>query len=161
MPTEEVYRYSNCNTLIFYYKLFALRTTSEGVITSSSRVLTRMFLKTLSAIAALFFKTSVSSSGLYTYIHILYLNTLGFKAQIGKDFQPLVKSGTVVFAARCSFASEMLWDSPGDSPTCSKQRMNKMSTSWWSCCLETQNARWCHAEWRPQDLFYGLLLGNR
>ena len=33
MPTEEVYRYSNWNTLIFYYKLFALRTTLEGVIT--------------------------------------------------------------------------------------------------------------------------------
>ena len=102
MPTEEVYRYSNCNTLIFYYKL------SEGVITQSSRVLTRMFLKTLSTIEALFFKTSVSSSGLYTYIRILYLNTLGFKAQSDKDFQSLVQSGTVVFAARCSFASEML-----------------------------------------------------
>ena len=108
MPTEEVYRYSNCNTLIFYYKLFALRATSEGVITQSSRVLTRMFLKTLSTIEALFFKTSVSSSGLYTYVRILYLNTLGFKAQSDKDFQSLVQSGTVVFAARCPFASEML-----------------------------------------------------
>ena len=47
----------------------------------------------------------------------------------------------------------MLWDSRGDSPTCSKQRMNKMSPRRWSCCLETQDARWCHAEWRPQDLF--------
>ena len=58
-----------------------------------------------------------------------------------------------MFAARCSFASEMLWESRGDSPTCSKQRMNKMSPRRWSCCLETQDARWCHAEWRPQDLF--------
>ena len=33
IPTEEVYRCSNWNTLIFYYKLFALRTTSEEVIT--------------------------------------------------------------------------------------------------------------------------------
>ena len=107
-PTEELYRYSNWNTLIFYYKLFALRTTSEGVITQSSRVLTRMFLKTLSTIEALFFKTSVSSSGLYTYVRILNLNTLGFKAQSDKDFQSLVQSGTVVFAARCPFASEML-----------------------------------------------------
>ena len=46
------------------------------------------------------------------------------------------------------FASERLCDSPGDSPTYSKQGINKMSPSRWPCCLETQNARWRHAEWR-------------
>ena len=44
------------------------------------------------------------------------------------------------------FASEILCDSPGDSPTYSKQRMNKMRPSRWPCWMETQNARWRHAE---------------
>ena len=42
------------------------------------------------------------------------------------------------------FASEILCDSPAYS----KQKMNKMSPSWLPCCLESQNARWRHAEWR-------------
>ena len=42
------------------------------------------------------------------------------------------------------FASEILCN----SPACSKQKMNKMSPSRLPCCLETQNARWRHAEWR-------------
>ena len=28
------------------------------------------------------------------------------------------------------------------------------------CCLETQIARWRHAEWRPLEFVYGLLLGS-
>ena len=56
-----------------------------------------------------------------------------------KDFQPLVQSGTVVFTARCY------------SPTFNKQRMNKMNPSRWTCCLETQSARWRHVEWRFQE----------
>ena len=36
------------------------------------------------------------------------------------------------------FASEMLYGSPGDSPTYSKQKMNKMSPSRLPCCLETK-----------------------
>ena len=39
------------------------------------------------------------------------------------------------------FASEILCGSPDDSPTYSKQNMNKMSPSRLPCCLETQNAR--------------------
>ena len=42
------------------------------------------------------------------------------------------------------FASEILCDSPAYS----KQKMNKMSPSRLPCCLETQNTRWRHAEWR-------------
>ena len=42
------------------------------------------------------------------------------------------------------FASEIFCD----LPTYNKQRMNKMSLSRWKCCLETQNARWRHVEWR-------------
>ena len=45
------------------------------------------------------------------------------------------------------FASEIVCNSPGDLPTYSKQRINKISPSQWPCCLETQNARWCQAEW--------------
>ena len=55
------------------------------------------------------------------------------------------------------FAWEILCDSPGDSPgdspTCSNQRMNKMSPSKWPCCLESQNARWRHAQWCLYDFF--------
>ena len=74
-----------------------------------------------------------------------------------------VKSSTarfraVVFAARCYlphkyFAIRQDSHSPGDSPTSSKQKMNEMSPSRLPCCLETQNARWRHAEWRLKDLF--------
>ena len=39
------------------------------------------------------------------------------------------------------FASEILYDSPGDSLTYCKQKMDKMSPSRLPCCLETQNAR--------------------
>ena len=39
------------------------------------------------------------------------------------------------------FASDIIYDSPGDSPKYCKQKMNKMSPSQFSCCLETQNAR--------------------
>ena len=42
------------------------------------------------------------------------------------------------------FASEIFCD----LPTYNKQRMNKMSPSLYTCCLETQNARWRHVEWR-------------
>ena len=42
------------------------------------------------------------------------------------------------------FASEIFCD----LPTYNKQKMNKMSRSRWTCCLETQNARWRHVEWR-------------
>ena len=42
------------------------------------------------------------------------------------------------------FASEIFCD----LPTYNKQRMNKMSPSRCTCCLETQNARWRHVEWR-------------
>ena len=38
------------------------------------------------------------------------------------------------------FASEIFCD----LPTYNKQRMNKMSPSLYTCCLETQNARWRH-----------------
>ena len=38
------------------------------------------------------------------------------------------------------FASEIFCD----LPTYNKQRMNKMSPSRCTCCLETQNARWRH-----------------
>ena len=41
------------------------------------------------------------------------------------------------------FASEIFCD----LPTYNKQRMNKMSPSLYTCCLETQNARWRHVEW--------------
>ena len=34
-----------------------------------------------------------------------------------------------------------------DLPTYNKQRMNKMSPSRWTCCLETQSTRWHHVEW--------------
>ena len=30
--------------------------------------------------------------------------------------------------------------------------MNEMSPCRWTCCLEDQNARSHHAEWRPKDL---------
>ena len=39
------------------------------------------------------------------------------------------------------FASGIVYDSPGDSPTYCKQKMNQMSPSRLPCCLETQNAR--------------------
>ena len=42
------------------------------------------------------------------------------------------------------FASEIFCD----LPTYNKQRMNKMSPCLCTCCLETQNARWRHVEWR-------------
>ena len=42
------------------------------------------------------------------------------------------------------FASELF----SDLPKYNKQRMNKMSPSRCTCCLETQNARWRHVEWR-------------
>ena len=66
----------------------------------------------------------------------------------GKNLQPVVESGTVVFAVL--FHSEIRCD----SSTYSKQRMNKISPSRWQtssnqlCCLETQNARWRHAKCR-------------
>ena len=41
------------------------------------------------------------------------------------------------------FASEIFCD----LPTYNKQRMNKMSPSLCTCCLETQNARWRHVEY--------------
>ena len=62
--------------------------------------------------------------------------------------------GTVVFAAPL-FTSEILRDSPGDSPTYSKQSVANQL-----CCLETQNARWFHAKWYLLEFVYGLLLGN-
>ena len=63
------------------------------------------------------------------------------------------------------FASEILCDSPGDSPTYSKQRLNEISPSWWptSCVAwkpKMHKWPWCHAEWRLLEFVYGLLLGN-
>ena len=55
----------------------------------------------------------------------------------------------------CCFCSLLLFTSETlcDSPTFNKQRMNKMSPSRWTCCLETQSARWRHVQWRLWDLF--------
>ena len=60
------------------------------------------------------------------------------------------------------FASEILCDSPGDSPTYSKQRLNEISPIWWptSCVAwkpKMHKWPWCHAEWclsdRKKDLW--------
>ena len=83
-----------------------------------------------------------------------------FHGKNQKNLQPVVESGTVVFAVL--FASEIRCD----SPTYSKQRMNKISLSRWQtssnqlCCLETQNARWPHAKCRLLEFIYDSLLGN-
>ena len=63
------------------------------------------------------------------------------------------------------FASEILCDSPGDSPTYSKQRLNEISPSCWSTSCVAWKPKihkwpWCHAEWRLLEFVYGLLLGN-
>ena len=68
---------------------------------------------------------------------------------------------------RC-VCSSLLFDSEigCDSPTYSKQRMNKISPSRWQtssnhlCWLETQNARWRHVKWRLLEYIYDSLLGN-
>ena len=61
------------------------------------------------------------------------MNTLFFFAshsRLSSGCRVLVEFGAFVFAAHCYFISPQKYfaiDSPGDSPTYSKQRMNKIS----------------------------------
>ena len=78
----------------------------------------------------------VSFSAIHTVLSVLNLPRQGFPATC-----PV---GHCCVCNPWLFASEIFCD----LPTYNKQRMNKMSTSLYTCCLETQNARWRHVEWR-------------
>ena len=112
----------------------------EKTVSPSFRVYSRLGLHTVRSMNALVVFFAAFAKVQVAVLLVLNLLRQGFSATC-----PI---GHCCVCSPLLFASELLCDSPGNSPKHSKQRMNKMSPSRWPCCLETENARCPQAKLR-------------
>ena len=71
-------------------------------------------------------------------VQVAVLSVLNLPRQ---GFLATCRIGQCCVCSPLLFSSDIIYDSPVDSPTYCKQKMNKMSPSQLPCCLEIQNAR--------------------
>ena len=142
--TEEASAIESCGVVFIMNSKIYLRKNSSNkyfkTVSHSFRVYSRLGLHTVRSMNALVVFFAAFAEVQVAVLLVLNLPRQGFSATC-----PI---GHCCVCSPLLFASELLCDSPGNSPTHSKQRMNKMSPSRWPCWMETESARWSHAKLR-------------